>query len=147
MLQNIIEDERVDQIVRSILSQKTLDEQKQLPVVLMQLAIASFEKNVNALSIPNDINVLQLIASNGSKAGMEGVWEKVNPILADGKNQSQASLNGAIQILLSFSKLTKDQTDALAANVKTLPAGKLANDKKNEVLNFLKELNKRQYFL
>ena len=44
MLQSIIEDERVDQIVRSILSQKTLDEQKQLPVVLMQRAITSFEK-------------------------------------------------------------------------------------------------------
>ena len=140
MLQSIIVDERVDQIVRSILSQKTLDEQKQLPVVLMHRAITSFEKNINALGIPGDINVLQLLESHGSESGMEGVWEKVNPILADGKNQSQANVNGAIQILLSFSKLTKDQADALAANVKTLPAGKLAEEKKKEVLGFLKGL-------
>ena len=140
MLQSIIEDERVDQIVRSILSQKTLDEQKQLPVVLMQRAITSFEKNINALGIPGDINILQLIASNGSESGVEGVWGIVNPILADGKNQPPANVNGAIQILLSFSKLTKDQADALAANVKTLPAGKLAEEKKKEVLGFLKGL-------
>lgn len=140
MLQSIIEDERVDQIVRSILSQKTLDEQKQLPVVLMQRAITSFEKNINALGIPGDINILQLIASNGSESGVEGVWGIVNPILADGKNQPPANVNGAIQILLSFSKLTKDQADALAANVKTLPAGKLAEEKKKVVLGFLKGL-------
>ena len=140
MPQSIIEDERVDQIVRSILSQKTLDEQKQLPVVLMQRAITSFEKNINALGIPGDINILQLIASNGSESGVEGVWGIVNPILADGKNQPPANVNGAIQILLSFSKLTKDQADALAANVKTLPAGKLAEEKKKEVLGFLKGL-------
>ena len=142
MLQEVLENERIDQVVRNILSQKTLDEQRQLPTALMQRAITSFEKNIQALTIHDDVKVLQLIASRGSAEGIDGVWAKVNPVLADGKSQPQANINSAIQILLSFSKLTKDQADALAANVKILPTAKLAEDRKKEVLEYLKGLNK-----
>lgn len=138
MLQSIIEDERVDQIVQSILSKKTLDELKQLPVVLMQRAIVFFENNVNALSITDDTNVFQLIASQGSDNGIDGVWGRLNPIFADGKNQPQTLIDNAIDILFSFSKLSKAQADALAGNLKTLPTAKINDDRRKEVLLFLK---------
>ena len=143
MLDQILPDERIDRFTREILAQKGLDELKLLPKELMKRAISSFETNADNLSIPGDATVLQLLASLGSAEGRALVWGKVNPILADGGKQSTATITSAIQILQSFSELTKDQAAALVANVKTLPAGKIADDKKNEVMDFLKGLKRK----
>lgn len=139
MFNTLLNDERVDRLVREILSGKSLDELKQLPDSLMQRAIASFEKNITQLSIEKDVNILQLIASNGSSEGIESVWGIINPILADGKNRQPKVLNNAIQALKSFSKLTVEQAEALAGNVKALPVTKLSDDNKEEVLNYIRE--------
>lgn len=139
MLNGILNDERVDKIVREILSNKTLEEQKQLPHPLMQRAISSFEKRLGQLSIDNDVNILQLIASNGSSEGIDGVWSIINPVLADGKVQQPNTINNAIKILLSISKMTKEQADALSGNVKALPTSKITEEKKKEILEYIKE--------
>lgn len=139
MFEDILDDERIDILVREILSGKSIDELKRLPDSLMQRAIASFEKNIAQLSIDKDANILQLIASNGSSEGIEGVWGTINPILADGKNKQPKVINNAIQVLLSFSKITEEQAEALAGNVKALPAAKLSDEKKEEVLNYIRK--------
>lgn len=139
MFKDLLNDERIDRMVREILAGKSLEEQKQLPLSLMQRAISSFEKNIGQLSIDNDINILQLIASQGSSEGLEGVWGIINPLLADGKNIQPKSINNAIHVLLSFSKMTKEQAEALAGNVKALPTNKLPDDKKKEVLQYIIE--------
>lgn len=139
MFNTILNDERIDRLVREILSGKTLDELKQLPESLMQRAIVSFEKNMTQLSIDKDVNIFQLIASRGSSEGMESVWSIINPILADGKNRQLKVINNAIQVLKSFSKLTVEQAEALAGNVKALPATKLSEENKEVVLNYIRE--------
>ena len=136
MFDAILNDERIDKIVRDILSQKSLDEQKNLPLSLMTRAISSFEQNINKLTIPNDINILQLVATYGSDSGEDGVWGIINPILADGKNQKQETINAALRVLSSFSKMTKEHADALAGNVKALPSSKITAELKNEILAF-----------
>jgi len=83
------------------------------------------------------------IGSSFIKALLRFEPKSVDPILADGGKQSTATITSAIHILQSFSELTKEQADALAANVKTLPAGKTADDKKNEFLDFLKVLKRK----
>lgn len=139
MFDSLLSDERIDMIVREILSGKTLEEQKRLPLSLMKRAIASFEQNIAQLNIDKDINVCQLIASNGSSEGIEGVWEIINPILADGKNRQPQTINHAIQVLQAISKMTNEQAEALAGNVKALPSNKLSEEKKEEVLKYIKE--------
>lgn len=138
MFNRVLSDERIDKIVRDILSTKTLEEQKQLPLSLMQRAIDSFEQNVDQLDIQKDLNIFILIVSKGSDNGLANVWSKINPILADSKSPNQI-INNACQILLSFDRLTKDQADALAGNVNTLRADKITEEKKKEILAFLKK--------
>ena len=138
MFDRVLSDERVDRIVREIMTTKSLNEQKQLPLSLMQRAIDSFERNVDKLDLQNDLNVFLLIASLGSDNGLASVWSIINPILADSKSPKQ-TINNACQILLSFDRLTKDQADALAGNVNTLPADKITEEKKGEILAFLKK--------
>ena len=104
----------------------------------MQRAINSFELNVDQLDIQKDLNVFLLIVSRGSDNGLANVWSVINPILADSKSSNQ-SINNACQILLSFDRLTKDQADALAGNVNTLPVDKITEEKKGEILAFLKK--------
>lgn len=137
MLEGLLGDERIDKVVREILSGKTLEEQKRLPLSLMQRAIASFEQNIQNLSVQNDTNILQLIAANGSDEGIEGAWGLVNPILADGKNKPQGIINKALQVLMSFSRLTKEQAEALTGNVKAMPEGKISDENRKEVMAFL----------
>lgn len=138
MFNRVLSDERIDKIVRDILSTKTLEEQKQLPLSLMQRAIDSFEQNVDQLDIQKDLNIFILIVSKGSDNGLASVWSKINPILADSKSPNQI-INNACQILLSFDRLTKDQADALAGNVNTLPTDRITEEKKKEILAFLKK--------
>ena len=139
MFEEVLGDERINQLVREVLARKKLEDQKQLPPSLMQRATESFELHIQELTIPKDVNVFQIIATHGSDEGIEGVWSIINPILADGKNQNQKNIDGAIQILLSFSRLTNQQADALTGNVKALPANKVSDAKKQEILKYIEE--------
>lgn len=139
MFEEILDDERINRLVREVLTTKKLEDQKQLPPSLMQRATESFEQHIQELAVPRDVNVLQIIATHGSDEGIEGVWSIINPILADGKNQKQDSINGAIQILLSFSRFTNQQADALTGNVKALPSNKLSDEKKKELLKYIED--------
>lgn len=105
---------------------------------LKKKAISSFDNNIGKLIIPTDENMLQLIAVNGSDVGIEEVWAKVNPILANSKNQPQNVINSAIQILLFCTKLYMTQPDALAGNIKALTLSKCSDEKKKEILLFIK---------
>ena len=139
MFEDVLNDERINKLVREVLATKKLEDQKLLPPSLMQRATESFEHHIQELTIPKDVNVLQIIATHGSDEGIDGVWSLINPILADGKNQSPNTINGAIQVLLSFSRMTKQQADALIGNVKALQANKISEEKKKEILKYIEE--------
>ena len=139
MFEDVLGDERINRLVREVLATKKLEDQKQLPPSLMQRATESFEQHIQELAVPKDVNVLQIIATHGSDEGIEGVWSVINPILADGKNQNQNNIDGAIQILLSFSRLTNQQADSLTGNVKALPANKVTEEKKQDILKYIED--------
>ena len=137
MLEEILEDDRVNRIVREVLATKNLEDQKQLPPSLMQRATESFERHIQELSLPKDVNVLQIIASHGSDDGIDGVWGIINPILADCKTGNQKIIDSAIQILFSFKKFTAQQAEALVGNVKAMPTNKVPEPKKQEIQKFI----------
>ena len=139
MFDEILDDERMNRIVREVLATKNLEDQKQLPPSLMQRATESFEQHIQELAVSKDVNVLQIIATHGSEEGLDGVWGIINPILANGKTGNQKDLDGAIQILLSFRKFTSQQAEALIGNVKALPANKVTEDNKSEILKYIGE--------
>lgn len=139
MFDEILDDERMNRIVREVLATKNLEDQKQLPPSLMQRATETFEQHIQELAVPKDVNVLQIIATHGSEEGLDGVWGIINPILADGKTGNQKAIEGAIQILLSFRKFNAQQAEALAGNVKALPAKKVTEENKSEILKYIGE--------
>lgn len=139
MFEEVLDDERMNRIVREVLATKNLEDQKQLPPSMMERATETFEQHIQELSVLKDVNVLQIIATHGSDEGIDGVWGIINPVLANGKTGNQKDIEGAIQILMSFKKFNPQQAEALTGNVKSLPSNKVTEEKKKEILKYIED--------